>query len=226
MPDAWMAGLDIADGGQDRNALAKRQWIILRHVEEWGERDTGVSTRRAIVNTREHKNIKVMYDAIGVGSGVKAEYNRIIIDEKLKNIPKFVAWNAGAGVLNPYDRLIPNDIESLTNKDFFGNIKAQAWWSLYTRFYKTWKCIQALEAGEPVPNYEANELISIDGNIKLLEQLVEELGQATRGTSAGLKTIVDKTPDGTRSPNIADAVVMCFFPIPDDYSTVTVGSFG
>lgn len=226
IPDAWVAGLDVADGGVDRNALAKRQWVILRHVEEWGERDPGTTTRRALMNCRLHAGIRVMYDAIGIGSGVKTEYNRITIDEKFEWNGKFVAWNAGAGVLEPYNRIIPNDFDSLKNKDFFDNLKAQAWWSLYTRFYKTWKCIQALENGDPMPDYQADELISLDGTIKLLHQLVEELAQPTRGTSKGLRMIVDKQPDGTKSPNLADAIVMAYYPLPDDYSTVVVGNYG
>lgn len=229
IPNTWMAGLDIADGGIDRNALAKRQWIILRHVEEWGERDPGTSTRRAILSTREHKNIRVMYDAIGIGSGVKTEYNRLTIDDRelFKNfhIPKFVAWNAGAGVLDPFERMIADDTESLFNNDFFKNIKAQAWWSLYTRFYKTWRCIQALENNQIIPDYRDDELISIDGNIPMLMQLMKELAQATRGNSTDLKTIVNKTPEGTKSPNLADAVVMAYFPLPDDYATVVTGTF-
>lgn len=225
IPNAWTAGLDVADGGIDRNALAIRQWIILRDVQEWGERDTGVTTRRAIVATRQRQNMNVMYDAIGVGAGVKTEYNRITIDEQIK-APPFVAWNAGAGVINPYERLIPDDEQSLLNKDFFGNLKAQAWWSLYVRFYKTWKCIQALEEGKPVPNYRPDELISLDSTMQLLQQLKKELAQAVRTQNGALKLVVDKTPEGTKSPNLADAVVMCFFPLPDDYSTVIVGSYG
>lgn len=225
-PDMWTAGVDIADEGIDRNAICKRQWIICRHVEEWGERDVGVSTRKAIAATREHiGRIRVMYDAIGVGSGVKSEYNRITIDEKIE-APKFVAWNAGGKVLEPFNRIIPNDYESLTNKDFFKNIKAQAWWSVRTRFYKTFKCIEALAAGKPMPNYDADELISLDGSMPLLQQLMKELAQPTRGESTDLRTIVNKQPDGMKSPNLADAFVMAYFPLPDDYAMVTVGSFG
>lgn len=227
IPDTWTAGLDVADGGIDRNALAKRQWIILREINEWGERDTGVTTRRAIMSVRQHKNIRVMYDAIGVGSGVKTEYNRITIDEKIE-APKFTAWNAGASVLKPFERIIPGDRDSLTNKDFFGNLKAQAWWSAYTRFYKTWKCVQALESNGviPMPAYEADELISLDSTMPLLQQLMKELAQAVRGQSAGLRVIVDKTPEGTKSPNLADAVVMAYFPVPDNFNHVIVGSYG
>ena len=223
--DIWTAGLDVADGGIDRNALAKRQWVILRHVEEWGERDPGTTTRRALMSCREHPNIRVMYDAIGVGSGVKTEYNRITIDEKFEWRGKFVAWNAGAGVLEPFNRIIPDDMESLTNKAFFKNLKSQAWWSLYTRFYKTWKCIQAIKNGEPIPDYKADELISLDSAMPLLMQLMKELAQPTKGESTSLQMLVNKTPDGMKSPNLADAVVMAYFPIPDDYATVYSGSF-
>ena len=223
--DIWTAGLDVADGGIDRNALAKRQWVILRHVEEWGERDPGTTTRRALMSCREHPGIRVMYDAIGVGSGVKTEYNRITIDEKFEWRGKFVAWNAGAGVLEPFNRIIPDDMESLTNKAFFKNLKSQAWWSLYTRFYKTWKCIQAIKNNEPMPDYKADELISLDGTMPMLLQLMKELAQPTKGESTSLQMLVNKTPDGMKSPNLADAVVMAYFPIPDDYATVYSGSF-
>src|SRR5690606_13434300 len=157
--------------------------------------------------------IRVMYDAIGVGAGVKTEYNRITLDEKVTDLPPFVAWNAGAGVLDPFARTIKNDPDSLMNKDFYANLKAQAWWNLYMRFYKTWKCIDAIENGQPVPNYDAEELISLDSNMPMLQQLMKELAQPTRGESAGLRAIVNKTPDGMKSPNLADAVVMCFFPV-------------
>src|ERR1039458_4409884 len=39
--DQNIAGLDVADGGGDRNALALRRGVVLRHLVEWGERDTG-----------------------------------------------------------------------------------------------------------------------------------------------------------------------------------------
>lgn len=225
IPDIWMQGLDVADGGIDRNGLAKRQWIILRHVEEWGERDTGVTTRRVIAHARQHKHIRTMYDAIGLGAGVKSEYNRITIDEKIE-IPKFTPWNAGGDVLEPYERLIPGDDDSLTNDEYYQNIKAQAWNSLYMRFYKTWSCIEAIKNNEPIPAYSADELISLDGTMVLLAQLMKELAQAVRKPSGSLKMMIDKQPDGMKSPNLADAVVMAYFPIPDDWSTVSIGSYG
>src|SRR5665213_4273459 len=45
--DDCCAGLDVADGGGDRNALAIREGVTLWAIEQWGERDTGVATRKA-----------------------------------------------------------------------------------------------------------------------------------------------------------------------------------
>ncbi len=219
--DNWIAGLDIADAGIDRNALAKRQSIIWRHVEEWGERDPGVSTRRAIAACRGHKRIIVQYDEIGIGSSVKSEYNRLSIDEKLIDpaVLPFVGWNAGAAVVDPYFHIIPDDDQSALNKDFFHNFKAQAWWSLRTRFYKTFKNVM-----EGVL-YPIDEMISLDGNMPLLQQLIKELAQPTSVTGSSLRMVVDKKPDGTKSPNLADAGVMMYFPVRDDYSPL-VGRYG
>jgi phage terminase large subunit len=219
VPDIWMAGLDVADEGIDRNALALRQWIILRNVEEWGERDTGVTTRRTVAACRSHRGIRVQYDSIGVGSGVKSEFNRLIEDKAISITDiKLVPWNAGAAVVNPYDRLIPDDDDSLLNKDFFKNMKAQAWWSIRTRFYKTWRAVTQGEL------YNADELISLDGTMPLLHQAAKELAQPTLGESTDLRTIVNKKPEGTKSPNLGDAIIQAFFPIPDDHGYIATPS--
>lgn len=221
--DDWMAGLDVADEGGDRNALTLRQWIIWRSVEEWGERDPGITARRAILACRPHaKHIICQYDSIGVGSGVKTEYNRLTEDEKVvdaDDIP-FIPWNAGASVLHPYERIIPEDTESLRNRDFFDNLKAQAWWSLRTRFYKTHK------AATEGTVYPVDELISLDSQMPLLEQLKKELAQPTTGHSSRLKLLIEKKPNGMKSPNLADSGVQAFFPLTDDKNSFIIGHYG
>lgn len=219
----WYAGLDVADEGNDRNALTLRQWVIWRDIDEWGERDAGITARKAILACRPHAGyISCQYDCIGVGAGVKTEYNRLTMDESIINANKlpFIPWNAGASVVNPFERIIPNDNESLQNKDFFDNLKAQAWWSLRTRFYKTHK------AKTEGIVYDPNELISIDGSMKLIEQLKKELAQPTLGHSSRLKMLIEKKPNGMRSPNLADSGVMAFFPLADDNTENIIGSYG
>lgn len=229
-PNVWGGALDVADGGIDRNALALRQWIIIRNVEEWGERDPGVTTRRAMEGVRGKRGIVLQYDAIGIGASVKSEYNRLVdeanaADDKRNDgkrwefykLPKLTAWNAGASVLDPHERIIPDDDDSLTNFDMFGNLKAQGWWSLRTRAYKTFKAVS-----EGII-YPPDELISLDSQMPLIHQLCQELSQPVRASSGQLKTIVDKTPEGMKSPNLGDAVMMAMFPVPDDYATFVIG---
>jgi len=220
----WIGGLDVGDSQDgDRNALTLREWIIWRSVEEWVARDTGVTARMAIERCQPYAgNIEVMYDCIGVGAGVKTEYNRLTLDDHIidpRMVP-FVPWNAGAEVLRKFDRVIPDDDESPMNKDFYDNMKAQAWWSLRTRFFKTFKAVT-----EGVV-YPCDDLISLDSSMSLLLTLAKELAQPTRGTSGRLKMIVDKKPDGTRSPNLADSGVQAFFPIPTNGQHAIVGTYG
>ena len=220
---SWMAGLDVADDGEDRNAIAIREWIIWRAADEWGERDPGVSARRALGMCQPYYgNIQCMYDCIGVGSAVKSEYNRLTQDEKIvdEHMLPFVPWNAGAGVLMPFERIIPDDEKSLMNKDFYENLKAQAWWSMRTRFYKTYKAVT-----EGVI-YPVDQLISLDSSMPLLDSICKELAQPTHVKSGRLKTMIDKKPKGTKSPNLADSGVQAFFPVPSDSSVVQVGAYG
>jgi hypothetical protein len=219
----WIAGFDIADDGEDRNSFSMREWIIWRYCEEWGERDPGTSARRAINIARQYRGrIDTMYDCIGMGATVKSEYNRLVQDERIIEeweVP-FVPWHAGAAVLNPYQPIIEDDDRALTNEEFFGNLKAQAWWALRTRFYKTHK------ARTEGVVYDPDELISIDSTMPLLEQIKKELVQPTYGQGAKLKMIVNKKPPGTKSPNNADGGVMMYFPVENNNAQITVGNYG
>jgi phage terminase large subunit len=224
------AALDVADGEHgDRNAMVKRKGVKLHFAAEWGERDTGVTARRTIeyVNvpylqrrtvgelTASVKTdtlpITIQYDCIGVGSGVKAEINRLTKDENIMpSGVSFVPWDAGASVLWPERRIIEDDgmedRSAPTWEDFAQNLKAQGWWLLRRRFENTHK---AVTEGVKFP---IDEMICIDSKIACLEQLKKELAQPTKGLSARLKLIVNKTPKGTKSPNIGDCIMMCYHP--------------
>jgi phage terminase large subunit len=58
----------------------------------------------------------------------------------------------------------------------------------------------------------------------LLRTLEKELSQPTMSRNSRLKLIIDKQPEGTRSPNLADAVVMAYWPV-DDLSYDTTMSW-
>lgn len=203
----WSAALDVADEGGDLHALASRKGPVLREVEDWGEGDVGKATRKAVAQLTG-REIDIQYDSVGVGAGVKSEANRL---EEERLLPKglyFVPWSAGAKVLNPDEHVIPDDEESPLNKDFYANLKAQAWWELRRRFERTHKALTEGERHDPA------SMISLPSDLRNLQKLRKELSQATRGRTGALKMIVNKRPEGTRSPNMADAVVMAYWPLP------------
>jgi phage terminase large subunit len=203
----YVAGLDVADGGGDRNALVRRKGVVLELAEEWGERDTGVTARRAVEAARHTLPISVMYDCVGVGSGVKAEINRLDDDGLLPREVSFKPWDAGSSPECPDDNVIPDDPESPINKDFYMNLKAQGWWELRRRFERTYRVIA--EGAK----YPADQLISISSEIPCLRKIEKELLQPTSALSTTMRLLVEKTPDGARSPNLADAIMMCYWPV-------------
>lgn len=203
----WVAGLDVADGGMDKNAFAARKGVILKDIKEWGERDTGVTARRSVEFCEGKTPVEVQYDCIGIGSGVKAETNRLMDEGIMPKNMRFVPWDAGASPQDKDKNVILGDKDSPLNGDFYTNLKAQGWWELRRRFEKTHKAVTEFE------DYPVDELISLSSDMPLLRTLQKELSQPTAGKSARMKLLVNKTPEGTRSPNIADAVMMAYWPM-------------
>lgn len=205
----YAAALDIADEGGDLNALVTRRGPILKTADDWGERDTGVTTRRVIAACRPCGRIDVQYDASGgYGSGVKAEANRLIEENLMPKTIRLIPWLAGGEVLDKDSRFIKGDPNSPTNGELFQNLKAQAWWALRRRFELTFRALT-----EPNFTYDEDDLISIPSSLPNKFKLMKELSQAVMIQSTKLKMVVDKKPDGAKSPNLADAAVMCFFPM-------------
>jgi hypothetical protein len=232
-----VSALDVADGGVDTNAQCGRTGILLDFLDEWNERDTGVTARRAVNNGRVYFGEELgnfQYDGIGVGAGVKAEINRLVEEEQrlfektgnpevltLENI-RFAAWMAGAGVLRPGDRINLKDPKSARNRDTFQNLKAQAWWNASQMFYRTFCAVNDYDAdrAESDPEYleefwfkyPPDSLISLSSEIPLINKLAKELSQPVMEQSSRMKMLVAKTPDGTKSPNLADCVIMAYWP--------------
>ncbi len=202
-----IAGQDIADGGKDKNALAVVVGVILRYADHWGG-DAGEAPRSVTIPECIRWRVKLLsYDMVGVGSGFKTGINilreRGLLPKRLRVMP----WNGGAGVLDPDEHITPGDPETPTNDEFYENLKAQGYWRLRTRFYKTWR---AVEFGDSYPEHE---LISLDSRIPRLEEVKMELAQPVHKYSKKGKTMVDKTPDGSTSPNLADAVNIAYNPV-------------
>ena len=209
----WWGGLDLADEGVDKNALVRGRGRVVKLAEEMNERDPGVIARRTFRLCNVTRPIRIDYDSGGgFGGTVKSEFNRLALDADVDmSWLTLMPWNAGARVVDPGERINKGDKQSPTNKDFFSNFKAQAWWNVAQMFYKTFRAVTEGDV------YDSNELISIDPSgmsEEVLAKLLRELSQATMESDARLKLRVEKKPKGAKSPNLADALVTGRFPTP------------
>ena len=197
---------DIADEGNDKNACAARWGVILKHAEDAGG-DGDHALDMALRVALQFGINEIQYDSVGVGAGFKtAVNNRRKFGRFPKNI-EVVPWSGGASVLDPEKPIIPGDKNSPTNEDQYLNLKAQSWFRARTRFYKTWRMVKFGDA------YPHDELISIDSTIPKVHELKMQLSQATHDQNQKGKTIVDKKPDGSLSPNLADSIIMAYNPV-------------
>ncbi|MAK86002.1 MAG: PBSX family phage terminase large subunit [Pseudomonas sp.] len=203
------SALDVAgaeDGG-DENAQAIRQGIELFFLDKWNGYDTALTTRKAVANNVAHGADRGYYDSAGVGEGVTGEWGSMGREGKQPEGFDLLPWNGGYSVLDPDARTDPDNRRSPKNKDQYQNLKAQAWFAMRQRCHNSYKALN----GKP---YDPEMLASFAPDLPWLDQLCDELGQPQQKTSGTGKTMVDKQPDSSPSPNLADSVVMAFYPLP------------
>lgn len=200
-------GFDVADEGEDCNALCYAYGSVVLDLEDWNKGDVIDSSNRVNTYAAERGVNSIIYDSIGVGAGVKAHLKRVAsINVK--------GFNAGEAVKDPDAIYMPGK----TNKDMFSNIKAQAWWGVRDRFYKTWRCLEASKQDPHVAlPYPTDELISLSkAHIKKLEFLKAELSRPRVDYDNNGRVKVESKKDmkkrGIPSPNMADALIMAFAP--------------
>lgn len=199
-------GLDVADEGRDKNALAGRYGILLEHLEQWSGKGSDIfrTVVRAFDLCDQWGYRQLQYDADGIGAGVRGD--ALEINEKRKLSGKAVIqdepFRGSAGVDDPEGEMV----QKRKNKDYFANLKAQSWWALRLRFQATHR---AVVDGLP---YDADQIISIDQNLPELTALTMELSQPTYSINTVGKILIDKQPEGAASPNLADAVMIAFNP--------------
>jgi hypothetical protein len=202
--------LDVADEGRDKNAFCVARGILVESVEEWSGvgADIFATTQKAFEICDAREVVKFKYDADGLGAGVRGDA-RVINDIRKSRRIKPVeveAFRGSDAVFNPTGE----DVPGRKNEDIFANRKAQAWWNLRMRFGRTY---QAVVQGK---DYMPDDIISISKDAGDTQKLVTELSQATYSINTAGKFLIDKAPEGTKSPNLADSVVIRF-------STVTRG---
>lgn len=212
-------GLDIADEGVDLNAFARARGVLLEDVKAWSGKGADIfdTVQRAFMECDEHDLDRFYYDADGLGAGARGDA-RVINETRAANGVQTVTvepFRGSGGVFQP-ERPIPTaqpqragrDKKERLNKDFFQNAKAQAGWNLRVRFQRTFRAVEAGALGD----YDPDDLISLDGSMAEIGKLCLELSQPTFSINTLGKVVIDKAPEGTRSPNHYDATVIVYAP--------------
>ena len=204
--------LDVAGGdeGGDENALAIRKGIELRNVETWNGLDGELTLKRALASCEANGIDTMMYDPVGVGESVTTAWAGMGRRKERPHGFRLVPWNGGAAVQDPDRRVDVRDPRSPKNRDAYHNLKAQGAMNLRKRFENAWLARQGRE-------YDKDMLISLRRQMPKLRELQDELSQPQIKESATGKTLVDKKPEGAKSPNMYDSVVAAFFPLGGGY---------
>lgn len=212
--------LDISDLGKDKCALAGRYGFLLENIvswrgngiiqgREWGVPDT---VRKAVVLCDEWGLTRLLYDADGLGATARdplREANEARAEARIATIP-YAPFRGSAGVVDP-EKVFPGTTRKAI--DYFENFKAQSWWwlrQLFANSYKAYLCFKA--TGKLPPDFDETKIIVLRDGTPEIRKLCMELSQPTWVPSKTGKVCVDKMPDDTASPNLADAVMMAWAP--------------
>jgi hypothetical protein len=153
------------------------------------------------------------FDSDGMGVGVRGDAERINADRTAADRPALRAYPfRGRGAVNDPESEVIRGSGRL-NKDYFANAKAQSWFALRARFQATHAAVVEGRQVDP------DSIVSIAGAIAELPQLCSELSQVTYTLNNAGKILIDKAPDGAKSPNLADACMIAFAPAPHAIET-------
>ena len=207
--DFSIIGYDVADIGNDTNAIVLNDGGEITRIEEWHgkENELDKSTKRAISFFPQHsKSRHVNYDSIGVGAGVGVFLR---VHKHQKEVETFSAFVASAKVNNPRGRYkVLGSATQIFNEDYFQNSKAQQWIYLADRAKATYN---AITQKTPI---KKEDILSFSASIKKskIDELFKQLTQPKKEEQSERKIKIESKKDllkrGIPSPNLADALIM------------------
>lgn len=207
-----LGAMDIADEGKDKNGFSSRYGFLLQNVHEWsGEgSDIYASVVKSFGYCDDYGLDEFRFDEDGLGAGARGDARVINELRQAEGRGTITAtpFRGSGSVFDPEDEAVPGDNGKAArlNKDFFANAKAQSWWHLRKLFRNTFRALNGMD-------YDPDEIISISSEIENKDRLLIELSQPTWSKNAVGKILVDKQPEGTKSPNLADTVMINYAPM-------------
>lgn len=193
-----VAGQDIGEEGSNRSVFTQRQGPMVGNIVDWGACNTHQTTYRIIEECQKHGVKVLFFDAVGVGTGPKGNWQALEMSDKLP----FIAVPVHGGI-PASERYWP---DGQTSKERFADVNAELWWELRARFERTYEFV---EKGVQHP---PEDMISIPDNPQLIAELstpllvYNERGKVARESKKAMRK------RGVKSPDFADSLAYSFFP--------------
>lgn len=198
---------DPSDTGFDNKGLAYRHGILIKDVLEEEHGDINEGCDWATDYAASVKPDVFVWDCDGMGIGLRRQVSQAFAGKHTR----LELFYGAAGVDNPdelYEQDDPNATfrTSKTNRETFRNRRAQYYWQLRDRCWKTYRAVTKNEMRDPT------ELISFSSHIKAMDLLRDEICHVPqKHNGAGLFQVMTKQEMATlgiASPNMADSVMM------------------
>jgi phage terminase large subunit len=191
------SGLDLG-AGKAESVLVTARGPCVDNVTAWRDPDSVDAASRAVDHARAFGATEVRYDATGVG------FAQGSIMSRMNGGVRVLAINVGepppSWVRVPESRKGGTTVPA---SDRFFNLKALGWWQLRERAKTSWELVNGLAT----PPLSDCLLLAVDD-----PKLDAQLCQPTWSKNLRGKVQVDKAPEGTKSPDRADAVMLAFVP--------------
>lgn len=202
---------DPSDLGPDAKGLCYRHGSVFLDVQasEFGDVNEGLDWATEYA-TNKGAGVFI-WDADGLGLSLRRQVSDNFIGQDVAQ----EAFRGSQSVDTPeqvYEPIDDNAARPIRNEDMFKNKRAQYYWQLRDRFYKTYRAVEHGEYHDP------DQLISLSSDIKDMDALRSEVCRIPRKPNGnGLIQILSK-PEMRKldipSPNMSDAMMMCLA-IPD-----------
>jgi phage terminase large subunit len=195
---------DPADTGKDPKGYAIRHGSVIIDAGEIEQPDINTSLDAACQQALDERVDLFTWDCDGMGVGLKREVDTWLSGKgiQIRQFRGSASPDRPDSIYEPVD----NQQQQKRNKDVFKNKRAQNYWLLRDRCYKTYRAVIHGEYSDP------DNLISFSSSIKLLQKLRSEICRIPKKyNTSGLIQIMSKEDMrkvGIASPNIADSVMM------------------
>jgi phage terminase large subunit len=201
---------DPSDEGSDPKGLVYRHGVVIMDAQECEFGDINQGGDWAADYAIDVKPDVFIWDGDGMGVGLRRQFNEALGPKNIR-----LEMFSAAGVDRP-DEIYEDgkDTNKKTNKEAFRNKRAQYYWELRDRMYRTWQAVN----GKYI---DPQDLISFSSKIKDLDLLRAEVCRIPqKHNNVGPLQIMSKKEMktlGIASPNMADCLMMTWaIPKQDD----------